>query len=188
MTDRFNALAALVTVSLSFGLLGLFGPAVAAIIVARVCDGPAGVSALLSKVRLWRVSPIWYVVVFALPLAVSGVVALAARSLWLASGIEWTRIGPINLVIFVLVVGEEIGWRGFALPRMIEKFGVGYWNSTEKPGRNRDRHGSRRCHGIADRDPGARATVTRSREEGAAKAGDADRRGAYAGEHDLPQM
>jgi hypothetical protein len=65
------------------------------------------------------------VIAFALPIAVSGVVALGARSLGLSTGIEWTKIGPINLVIFVLVVGEEIGWRGFALPRMIEKFGVG---------------------------------------------------------------
>ena len=118
-------LAALVKISLAFGLLGLFGPAAAAIIVARVCDGRAGVSDLWAKVRIWRVAPVWYGIVFLLPLAVSGAVALTARALGLASAIELSPIGPLNLVIFVLVIGEEIGWRGFALPRLINRFGVG---------------------------------------------------------------
>lgn len=119
-------LAVLVKISLSFGLLGLFGPAVAALIVVYVCDGRPGVAALLDKVRLWRVGALWYLLVLALPLAVSGVVALIAMALGLATGIRWTPIGPLSLLLFVLVVGEEIGWRGFALPRMIDRFGIGW--------------------------------------------------------------
>ena len=42
---------------------------------------------------------------------------------------------------------------------VIEKPGVGYWNSAEKTGRNRDRHGSRGRSGVTDRNPGARAAV-----------------------------
>jgi len=118
-------LAVLVRISLAFGLLGLFGPAAAAMIVAYVRDGRAGVAALLASVRLWRVGAVWYLIVVALPLAVSGVVGLIAVALDLATGIQWTPIGPLSLLLFVLVVGEEIGWRGFALPRMIERFGVG---------------------------------------------------------------
>src|SRR4029450_14069569 len=36
------------------GLFGLFGPALAAIIMAAVTGGKAGVKALLSRVALWR--------------------------------------------------------------------------------------------------------------------------------------
>lgn len=118
-------LAALTAVHLGFGLLGLFGPAAAAIIVSRASQGPAGVSTLFAKIRTWRVAPVWYAIVFLLPLAVSGVVALIALALGRATSVHLTPLSPIGLVLFVLVLGEELGWRGFALPRMIERFGVG---------------------------------------------------------------
>jgi hypothetical protein len=71
---------------------------------------------------------------------------------------------------------------------VIEEFGVVNWNRTEKTGRNWNRHGSRDRWGLADRNPGARAAITCSREEGAAEAGDTNRRSADAGEYDLPQV
>ena len=42
---------------------------------------------------------------------------------------------------------------------VIEEPGVGYWNSAEQTGRNRDRHRSRGRSGITDRNPGTRAAV-----------------------------
>jgi membrane protease YdiL (CAAX protease family) len=118
-------LALLTPVSLAFALLSLFGPAAAALIVARAAEGRAGVSALLAKVRDWRMSPVWYAVVFLLPLAVSGAVSLVALALGRATSVHLTPLSPIGLVLFVLVLGEELGWRGFALPRLIERFGIG---------------------------------------------------------------
>jgi membrane protease YdiL (CAAX protease family) len=118
-------LAALTPLHLGFALLGLFGPAAAGLIVARATDGRAGVSALLARVGEWRVSPVWYAVVFLLPLAVSGVVSYVALALGRATSVHLTPFNPIGLVVFVLVLGEELGWRGFALPRLIERFGVG---------------------------------------------------------------
>lgn len=118
-------LAALTGINLGFGLLGLFGPAAAAIIVARASQGAVGVSSLLEKVRIWRVAPVWYAIAFLLPLAVSGVVSLIALAVGRATSVHLSPLSPIGLVLFVLVLGEELGWRGFALPRMIERFGVG---------------------------------------------------------------
>lgn len=118
-------LAALTPINLGFALLSLFGPAAAAIIVGHAIAGKAGVSELLAKVRIWRIAPVWYLIVFLLPVAVSGVVSLAAVAMGRATGVHLTPLTPVGLVLFVLVLGEELGWRGFALPRMIERFGVG---------------------------------------------------------------
>ena len=71
---------------------------------------------------------------------------------------------------------------------VIEEPGVGDGNRAEKTRRNRDRYGSRGRHGITDHDPGARAAIAGSWEEGSANAGDTYCRGEDAGEHDLPQM
>ena len=49
------------------GIFGLFGPALAAIIMAAVTDGKAGVKALLGRVVLWRVGLQWYVIALGLP-------------------------------------------------------------------------------------------------------------------------
>jgi len=71
---------------------------------------------------------------------------------------------------------------------MIEELGAGYWNRTQKTGRNRNRHGARRRCRLTDRDPGARAACAFSREESATEAGNTYHGGADTGEHDLPQM
>jgi membrane protease YdiL (CAAX protease family) len=103
------------------GIFGLFGPALAAIIMAAVTEGKAGVKALLSRVVLWRVSLPWYVVALGLPTVLS--IATAALA-YLLGTTEFIRVGaltPIELVLFMAIVGEELGWRGYALPRLLEK-------------------------------------------------------------------
>jgi membrane protease YdiL (CAAX protease family) len=116
-------LISLVSVSLIFPVLGLFGPALAAIIVTAIVEGRAGVAALLRRVVQWRVGWLWYIVAAGLPVAL----ALAALGLHrLLGGAENNRPGdPIALIVILglLVVGEEIGWRGFALPRLQARFG-----------------------------------------------------------------
>ena len=103
------------------GIFGLFGPALAAIIMAAVTEGKAGVKALLSRVVFWRVGLPWYVIALGLPTVLS--LATAALA-YLVGTTEFIRVGaltPIELVLFVAVVGEELGWRGYALPQLLEK-------------------------------------------------------------------
>jgi membrane protease YdiL (CAAX protease family) len=103
------------------GIFGLFGPALAAIIMAAVTGGKSGVKQLLSRVVLWRVGVRWYLIALGLPTVLS--IATAGLS-YLLGASDFIQVGALTvleLVLFVLVVGEELGWRGYALPRLLEK-------------------------------------------------------------------
>jgi uncharacterized protein len=103
------------------GIFGLFGPALAAIIMAAVTEGKAGVKALLSRVVRWRVGLPWYAIALGLPTVLS----LATAALYYLVGTsDFMQVGAFTIldgVLFVLVVGEELGWRGYALPLLLEK-------------------------------------------------------------------
>lgn len=116
-------MVALVPVSFAFALLALFGPAVAAVMVSLVSDGRRGVVDLLRRLTVWRVSLVWYVVAVGVPLLVA-VVAQAGHAMVLGGDIG-PRVStplPLVLILALLVVGEEIGWRGFALPRLQARY------------------------------------------------------------------
>jgi membrane protease YdiL (CAAX protease family) len=108
-------------VSPLLGIFGLFGPALAAIIVAAVTEGKSGVKSLLSRVVRWRVGLPWYLIALGLPTVLS----LATAGLnYLLGAPAFVQVGSLtvfDLVLFVLVIGEELGWRGYALPRLLEK-------------------------------------------------------------------
>ncbi len=109
---RFNPL---------IGLFGLFGPALAAIIVTAVTEGRPGVRALLGRIVRWRVPVPWYLVALGLPTVLS--LLAASLSAWLGPAI--LRVGILSVLDFVLVVlvlGEELGWRGYALPKLMQRF------------------------------------------------------------------
>jgi membrane protease YdiL (CAAX protease family) len=109
----------LVSVSPLWGFPALFGPALAAVIVAAVTDGLPGLKDLLGRLVRWRVEARWYAVALGLPM----VLALTASGLHLLLGpqtsVNFRGLSVLNFVIFVLIVGEELGWRGYALPRLL---------------------------------------------------------------------
>src|SRR4029453_396270 len=102
-------------------LFGLFGPALAAIIMAAVTGGKAGVKALLSRVVLWRVGLPWYVIALGLPTVLSIATAGLSYLFGASKSMQVGALTVLELVLFVLVVGEEVGWRGYALPLLLEK-------------------------------------------------------------------
>ena len=106
------------------------GPTLAALIVTAAADGKAGVKALLRRVVLWRVRARWYL------FALLGVPAIMLLGFAVYSGTapDFAALGgPLYLVSYVLTfvvviflggpLFEEIGWRGFALPRMQRRDG-----------------------------------------------------------------
>jgi membrane protease YdiL (CAAX protease family) len=115
------ALTPLIAISPALGIPGLLMPAVAGAIVARITGGKEGVRAVFSRLLVWRVGWVWYLVVLGLPFVLSGVMMLLGVLLGADNQIQVAPVSVLSAVIFVLVVGEELGWRGFALPRLLEK-------------------------------------------------------------------
>ena len=89
--------------------------------MAAVTGGKAGVKALLSRVVLWRVGLQWYVIALGLPTFLSITTAGLNYLLGGSKSIQVGALTILELVLFVLVVGEELGWRGYALPLLLEK-------------------------------------------------------------------
>ncbi len=105
-----------------------FGPAIAAILMATLVGGWAALKALLASVVRWRVAPVWYLVALGLPFLIQ-LVAVWLNPLFGASSPNWSAIPPLAQVlpmvalfaVFSGPLGEEPGWRGFALPRLLER-------------------------------------------------------------------
>ncbi len=106
-----------------------FGPLLAALIVAAPAASREGLKDLLRRQVQWRVGIAWYLVALGLPIALE----LATVGLNVGFGAHspaWERMRPwpsmlSMFVIYALVsgpLGEELGWRGFALPRLLERF------------------------------------------------------------------
>lgn len=109
-------------------ILGSFGPAAAGLSTLAATTGAAGVKELLRGCVRWRVPVVWYLVAVAgvliLPTIVTFAVPGASAHFAFSSVVLVTIV--INLVTFQLFVGalgEEPGWRGFALPRMQLRYG-----------------------------------------------------------------
>ena len=111
----------LLFVSPLIGLLGLFGPALAAIVVTAATEGRAGLGVLIRRVVHWRVPLPWWLVALGLPALLSLLAALLYAVAG-STGLTLGRLTVLDLVLVVLVVGEELGWRGYGLPRLLERF------------------------------------------------------------------
>lgn len=106
------------------------GPFPAALIVTRVVDGQTGMHQLLRRIVQWRVGAGWYLLVlvgyplvFLLGLTTEqGAEPMTAlveqRSLLLSYYLPTTLFG-----LLLPSLGEEPGWRGFALPRLQQYYG-----------------------------------------------------------------
>lgn len=101
-----------------------FGPLIAAVIVALLAGGRRELWALLRQLGRWRVHPLWYVIALLGPFVLAGLtaaLAVAAGAPVRGTG-DYTNWRAITFFFLstVIIVGlfEEVGWRGFALPRL----------------------------------------------------------------------
>lgn len=108
-------------------ILGTFGPACAALIL--VWPDGSRRTRLLQRLLQWRLSGWTYA--YALLLPVVGIAAaLAVTAVIGVDGPVWPPAMPVFIPVIVFfyvlifsVAGEELGWRGFALPALLERFG-----------------------------------------------------------------
>jgi len=100
----------------------LLGPALASVGLTVVIDGRAGLSDLVARMRRWHIDPRWYLLALLSPLTLIAVLlTLAAK----VSSAFVPHVFPAGL-LFGPIAGlvEEVGWTGFALPRMRARFGT----------------------------------------------------------------
>lgn len=109
-------------------LLGAFAPALAAVAVTFRTEGRSSVIALLRRITEWRVAARYYVFALGFMVAIKLTAALIYRA-WTSS---WPRFDTSQWYLIPVAIafstpfqaGEEIGWRGYALPRLAERFGL----------------------------------------------------------------
>src|SRR4051812_19073095 len=107
-------------------LLGLLGPAVAALVVTALTEGRRGLTDLIVRMGRWRGPGRWWLVVagtLAIP-PLAGLVPLVTGASSVPPWGDFFRytgigmIGPVGVVLVALFVngfGAETGWRGFAV-------------------------------------------------------------------------
>jgi membrane protease YdiL (CAAX protease family) len=109
-------------------LPGTVAPALVALWLTARRAGHSGVRSLLGGIAKWRVGVQWYV--FALLFMAA--VKLAAAATHVALTGQWPLFGDTPLIALLVVTlvsmwmqaGEEVGWRGYALPRLVPLFGL----------------------------------------------------------------
>jgi uncharacterized protein len=125
MLIRLGVLPELVPVTAltPLALPGVLMPAVAAVMLSARASGRAGVRRLLRRLLLWRVGGWWLVVLLLQPLVLL-VVSVVYNALGRGDQVLRTpglTVGALLTSVVVLLVastGEEVGWRGLALPAL----------------------------------------------------------------------
>jgi membrane protease YdiL (CAAX protease family) len=107
-----------------------YGPTIAAVLVGGAVGGRAEIGALLKRLLIWRVGWRWW----AITLFLNAAVVLGALGVYGLLGNPMPTLpslGPalllevgVTFLISGLINGEEIGWRGFATPRLLERYGT----------------------------------------------------------------
>ncbi len=124
-------------------LVGSISPLLTALLLTATTTGKGGMRAFFRQFFIWRVNPWWYLVVLFEPalvtlIAIVGTFFLGGPAfdfahppvvqqppLPLPSGINpWLLIVPLFLLGGLLggPAGEEPGWRGFALPKLQDRY------------------------------------------------------------------
>lgn len=111
-----------------FYVLHVFGPAMAAVIMIRITSGKAGLQTLRQSIKQWRAPwKLYLFILLGIPALVMLGIIVQPGALAGFKGFSTSLLVsyPFSLAAVFLGVGlgEEPGWRGFALARMQKQFG-----------------------------------------------------------------
>jgi membrane protease YdiL (CAAX protease family) len=109
-------------------ILGTFAPSLVAVGLTARAEGGAGMQVLLRRVNEWPSAIRWYLFAVSYLAAIKLAVMVVHRFLagaWPRVGTEpWYVIAAAIVISTPVQAGEEIGWRGYALPRLAARFGL----------------------------------------------------------------
>lgn len=126
------------------GFLSPLAPTLAAVGLSAMEEGTAGIRRLLGGLVQWRVAPSWYAVALAgfpiLGLVAVGLALVGAQRApdfgvsyihnvmpqFPTNLSPWLLLPPFLVYSILTSAPEEVGWRGFALPRLQERLGGFY--------------------------------------------------------------
>ena len=108
--------------------LGTITPSLVALWLTSRTGIPGQTQNLLGKIARWKVNIKWYLFAVGFLVIIKILVAFSYKIITLT----WPQFGQESWYIILVAIifstpvqaGEEIGWRGFALPRMSERLGL----------------------------------------------------------------
>jgi membrane protease YdiL (CAAX protease family) len=107
---------------------GLTGPLVASVVVTFMTSGWGGVWSLLKRTLIWRFSVVWYLIsLFLIPLLMIGAAQICVLLFQARIDLPTPPLTIIGLTFAWMIVrggpaNEEVGWRGFLLPKLLERY------------------------------------------------------------------
>ena len=102
----------------------VFIPALMAIVLTALSEGKSGLRSLLGKLAQWRVRFQWVIIAVGLGLVMRLTISLIALGFGLIPAIQLRPMPAaqfviLALILYIFAVPEELGWRGYALPKLL---------------------------------------------------------------------
>ena len=111
----------------NLSILSVFTPSLIALVFTAIAKGKKGVYDLFVKQTVKRTSIKWLLLsLFGIPLLASFAILTDLNFDVSRFGLRTTQLMPQMAVIVLIALGEEYGWRGFLLPKLMSQFNLFY--------------------------------------------------------------